>query len=189
MDSRADTPDSGENPGSPDAWTSLMSSQNGLDCIIENPDLVHRFAADLTDNTICNKKSRYDLLSALCQYSADGLAYALRVLDQCKSSCLVHGRLLTNQPAEPARQERASILLFAARRSYQLLIMRLCRLMPGHNCRLDPVGGSRMVHGFAAGLVDIATSAEWQNGPTRRTKTAFCRAARTEKLARAPFVI
>ena len=45
MDSRADTPDSGENSGSPDAWTSLMSSQNGLDCIIENPDLVHRFAA------------------------------------------------------------------------------------------------------------------------------------------------
>ena len=43
MDSHADTPDA--NRASPDAWMSLMSSQNGLDCIIENPDLVHRFAA------------------------------------------------------------------------------------------------------------------------------------------------
>lgn len=61
-----------------------MDSRIGLDYIVENREYVAKLGTALDTNNVTVKKQVFELLSALCAYSADGYARALETLDHYK---------------------------------------------------------------------------------------------------------
>lgn len=62
----------------------MDSTRIGLDYIVENREYVGKLGTALDTNNSTVKKQIFELLSALCAYSADGHARALETLEHYK---------------------------------------------------------------------------------------------------------
>lgn len=63
-----------------------MDTRIGLDYIVENREYVPKLGTALDTNNLTVKKQVFELLSALCAYSAEGYARALETLEHYKVS-------------------------------------------------------------------------------------------------------
>lgn len=61
-----------------------MDSRIGLDYIVDNREYVAKLGSVLDTNNLVVKKQVFELISALCAYSADGYTRALETLEHYK---------------------------------------------------------------------------------------------------------